>query len=336
MVYTKWLKMWYKLIGKTSVNRCGPGPVPDWENDPGGKGIGINMKFTKMQGAGNDYVYVDCTKTPLEDASATAVRVSDRHFGIGGDGMILIKPSGRADFFMEMYNADGSQGQMCGNGIRCVGKFVYDNGLTSKTTITVDTPAGIKTLTLHVGNDGKVGSVTVDMGSPVLKPQQIPVNPAVFESGHLNAACAHLSEALVAAMLTVDGKRYEVTCVSMGNPHAIVYLDKALDIKAFEIEKIGPAFENHAAFPERVNTEFVQVTDRQNLNMRVWERGSGETLACGTGACASLVASVLNGLCDETATLHLLGGDLKITWDRQGNTVYMEGPAETVFTGEIE
>lgn len=297
------------------------------------------MKFTKMQGAGNDYVYVDCTKTPLENASAVARRVSERHFGIGADGLILIKPSERADFFMEMYNADGSQGQMCGNGIRCVGKFVYDNGLTSQTTVTVDTPAGIKTLTLHVGADGKVATVTVDMGSPVFKPEQIPVNAAMFQAGSPGAADADSSEPsepLIAAPLTVNGKQYEVTCVSMGNPHAIVYLDPALDIKAFEIEKVGPAFENHAAFPERVNTEFVQVTDRQNLNMRVWERGSGETLACGTGACASLVASVLNGLCDETATLHLLGGDLKITWDRQGNTVYMEGPAETVFTGEIE
>lgn len=294
------------------------------------------MKFTKMQGAGNDYVYVDCTKTPLENASAVAVRVSNRHFGIGADGMILIKPSNRADFFMEMYNADGSQGKMCGNGIRCVGKFVYDNGLTSQTTVTVDTPAGIKTLTLHVGADGKVATVTVDMGSPVLRPKQIPVNAAAFQAGEPGAADSDLSEPLIAAPLTVNGKQYEVTCVSMGNPHAIVYLNLDLDIKAFEIEKVGPAFENHAAFPERVNTEFVQVTDRQNLNMRVWERGSGETLACGTGACASLVASVLNGLCDETATLHLLGGELKITWDRQGNTVYMEGPAETVFTGEIE
>lgn len=289
------------------------------------------MKFTKMHGAGNDYVYVDCTKKELKNTNEIAIKVSDRHFGIGSDGMILIKSSDKADFFMEMYNADGSQGKMCGNGIRCVGKYVYDNGLTDKTTITVDTLSGIKILDLHV-IDGKVATVTVDMGSPILTPADVPVEVSAFD----HAKELQGKDKVVAEKLTVDGKQYDVTCVSMGNPHAIVYLDSSIDIKKFEIEKFGPHFESHKAFPERINTEFIQVVDRQNLNMRVWERGSGETLACGTGACASLVATVLNGLCDETATLHLLGGDLKITWDKQKNTVYMEGPATTVYTGEIE
>lgn len=286
------------------------------------------MKFTKMQGAGNDYIYVDCTKELLENPAEKAVKVSDRHFGIGADGLILIKLSDKADFYMEMYNADGSQGKMCGNGIRCVGKYVYDNGLTNQTTVSVETLSGVKILQLHLGADGKVAAVTVDMGAPVLIPEAIPVNPAAFEQTG--------ETPLVSQPLMVAGERYEVTCVSMGNPHAIVYLGQDIDIKAFEIEKIGPAFENHPAFPDRINTEFVQVLDENNLNMRVWERGSGETLACGTGACASLVASVLNGLCKESAVLHLLGGDLKITWDQKKNTVYLEGPAETVFTGEIE
>lgn len=286
------------------------------------------MKFTKMQGAGNDYIYVDCTKELLENPAEKAVKVSDRHFGIGADGLILIKLSDKADFYMEMYNADGSQGKMCGNGIRCVGKYVYDNGLTNQTTVSVETLSGVKILQLHLGADGKVAAVTVDMGAPVLIPEAIPVNPAAFEQTG--------GKPLVSQPLLVAGERYEVTCVSMGNPHAIVYLDQDIDIEAFDIEKIGPAFENHPAFPDRINTEFVQVADENNLNMRVWERGSGETLACGTGACASLVASVLNGLCRESAVLHLLGGDLKITWDQKKNTVYLEGPAETVFTGEIE
>lgn len=288
------------------------------------------MKFTKMQGAGNDYVYMDCTQTELEDEAKTAVAVSDRHFGIGSDGLILIKKSDRADFFMEMYNADGSKGKMCGNGIRCVGKYVYDNGLTNQTTVTVDTLSGIKTLQLIPGSDGKITSVKVDMGAPILEAAQIPADTGAFQ----NAAELEGTDRILSEPLMADGKWYQVTCVSMGNPHAIVYLDADVDMKNFAVEKLGPVFENHKAFPDRINTEFIQVIDRQNLNMRVWERGSGETLACGTGACASLVATVLNGLCDETATLHLLGGDLKITWDRKENTVYLEGPAETVFTGE--
>lgn len=288
------------------------------------------MKFTKMQGAGNDYVYVDCTKNELKNPSALAVDISDRHFGVGSDGLILIKLSPKADFFMEMYNADGSQGEMCGNGIRCVGKYVYDNGLTDKTQITVDTLAGIKTLWLTPGSDGKIKTVKVNMGAPCLSPKQIPVNVAEFETAQELAG----EEMVLAQPLNVNDNTYGVTCVSMGNPHAVVYLDKDIDIKKLNIEKTGPLFENHKAFPNRINTEFIQVIDRQNLNMRVWERGSGETFACGTGACASLVASVLNGFCDETAVLHLLGGDLKITWDRDENAVYLEGPAETVFTGE--
>ena len=286
------------------------------------------MKFTKMHGAGNDYIYVDCTKKDLKNPSETAVKVSDRHFGIGSDGLILIKPSKKADFFMDMYNADGSQGKMCGNGIRCVGKYVYDNGLTDKKTLKIDTLSGAKTLKLKVGDDGKVAAAVVDTGAPVLAPSQIPVNAAAFGAAE--------SENIISKPLEVNGTEYKVTCVSMGNPHTIVYLDRETDIKKFDIEKVGPHFEKHPAFPEQTNTEFIQVTDRKNLNMRVWERGSGETLACGTGACAALVATVLNGMCDDEAVLHLLGGDLKIRWDRENNTVFMEGPAVTVCTGKIK
>ena len=300
------------------------------------------MKFTKMHGAGNDYVYMDCTKNDLNNPSEIAIKVSDRHFGIGSDGLILIKPSDKADFFMDMYNADGSRGKMCGNGIRCVGKFVYDNKLTDKTTVTIDTLSGVKTLKLNIGKDGKVESARVNMGAPVLQPSQVPVDITGLESyknmskEQMQKEKENVTEPVVSEHIKVNDKEYEVTCVSMGNPHAIVYLDNDIDIKKFEIEKIGPAFENHKAFPDRINTEFIQVLDKDNLNMRVWERGSGETLACGTGACASLVATVLNGKCNDTATLHLLGGNLKITWDKKDNTVYLEGPAKTVFTGEIE
>jgi len=276
------------------------------------------MNFTKMHGAGNDYVYVDCTKEELLNPSIVSKYISDRHFGIGADGLILIKSSNKADFFMEMYNADGSQGKMCGNGIRCVGKYVFDNGLTDKRTVKVDTLSGIKILDLIVEN-GKVTSAKVNMGSPILIAKDIPVI-----SDH---------EKVIAQDIEVNGKTYHMTCVSMGNPHAIVYVDSTDNLK---IEEIGPYFEMNERFPEQINTEFIQVIDRQNLKMRVWERGSGETLACGTGACASLVATVLNGLCDDSATLHLLGGDLKVTWDRNADIVYLEGPAATVFTGEID
>ncbi|MBQ4283566.1 MAG: diaminopimelate epimerase [Lachnospira sp.] len=301
------------------------------------------MKFVKMQGAGNDYVYVDCTGNQLDNASSIAVKVSDRHFGIGSDGLILIKNSQVADFFMEMYNADGSQSQMCGNGIRCVGKFVYDFGLTDKTEVAVETLAGIKYLTLHPGDDGKIKTVTVDMGAPELDAAKVPADISCFSEGSKNivadetlAGGAATPNAIIAKKLNVNGEDYEVTCVSMGNPHSIVYIDKEINIKEFDLDAVGPYFENHKAFPERVNAEFIQVVDESNLNMRVWERGSAETWACGTGACASLVATVLNGLCNEEATLHLLGGDLRIRWDRVKNTVFMEGPAETVFEGEIE
>ena len=300
------------------------------------------MVFTKMHGAGNDYVYVDCTKEELDNPSEVAIKVSDRHTGIGSDGL------------MEMYNADGSQGKMCGNGIRCVGKYVYDNGLTDKTTVKIDTLAGIKILELNIGTDGKVATAKVNMGCPVLEAADIPMDisalkdyKAVYKDILSNAkdtglskvavkALSEVTNAVVAEKIEVNGGIYEITGVSMGNPHGIVYLDKDIDIKKFAIEQIGPHFESHMAFPERVNTEFIQVVDRKNLNMRVWERGSGETLACGTGACASLVATVLNGMCDIDATLHLLGGDLNISWDTESGNVYMEGPATTVFTGTIE
>ena len=290
------------------------------------------MKFTKMQGAGNDYVYVDCTQNELKNASKVAVAVSDRHFGIGSDGLILIKKSNKADFFMEMYNADGSQGSMCGNGIRCVGKYVYDNGLTDKTEITVETLSGIKILQLYPGSDGKVKTVKVNMGAPILQPEQIPADIHAFK----NAEALKNVDKLVAQPISVDGKDYEVTCVSMGNPHAIVYLDKNVDLKAFELEKIGPMFENHPAFPDRVNTEFIQVCDSENLNMRVWERGSGETWACGTGSCATGVAACLNGFANknEDIVVHLRGGDLTIRYTDE--TVFMTGAATTVFKGEIE
>lgn len=276
------------------------------------------MEFTKMHGAGNDYVYVNCLDTVLDNPSEVAVRVSDRHFGIGSDGLILIKPSDKADFYMEMYNADGSQGKMCGNGIRCVGKYVYDNGLTDKTEVSVETLSGIKYLTLNVV-DGKVDTVRVNMGEPILKPELIPVN--------IDA------DIVKDYPVNIGGEEYRITCVSMGNPHCVTYVD---DVDDLPIEKIGPLFENNPLFPERVNTEFVKVIDRGTLQMRVWERGSGETLACGTGTCATAVATILNGLCDETVRVKLLGGELKITWDRTHNIIYMEGPARTVFTGTMD
>ncbi len=278
------------------------------------------MKFTKMQGLGNDYVYVDCTKELLDNPAEIAVKVSDRHFGIGSDGLILIKASDKADFYMEMYNADGSRSAMCGNGIRCVGKYVYDFGLTDKTEVAIDTAAGIKYLTLMV-KDGKVEKVRVNMGAPLLKPEQIPTTLDKDKDMVINT------------YMNVLGKEYKVTCVSMGNPHAITYVE---DERAVDIETVGPVFENHEVFPERTNTEFIRIADRDNLYMRVWERGSGETLACGTGACATAVATALNGLCNDKVTVHLLGGNLEIEWDRVANIVYMTGPAITVYNGEIE
>lgn len=273
------------------------------------------MEFTKMQGLGNDYVYVNCFKEKVENPSEMTVKVSDRHFGIGSDGLILIKPSDVADFEMEMYNADGSRGEMCGNGIRCVAKYVYDYGLTDKTSISVETLGGIKYLDLTVEH-GKVTLVKVDMGTPILKPELIPI--------------VAKGETVIDEPIMVGGKEYHMTGVSMGNPHDVVFMD---DIKNLEIEKIGPLFENHERFPNRINTEFVNVIDRHTAQMRVWERGSGETLACGTGACAVAVACILNGLTENTVTVKLLGGDLKIEWDREKDTVYMTGPAAVSFDG---
>ena len=278
------------------------------------------MKFTKMHGIGNDYVYVNCFEETVEDPAAVARFVSDRHFGIGSDGLILIKPSEAADCEMDMYNLDGSQGAMCGNGIRCVAKYAYDYGIVHKTQISVATRSGIKYLDLTV-KDGKVSQVKVNMGAPILTASQIPV---VSEK-----------EEVINEPLEVNGETYYITAVSMGNPHAIVYMT---DVDHLNIEKIGPSFENHVAFPDRVNTEFVEVLDEHTVKMRVWERGSGETLACGTGACAVAVASILNERVDgdKPVTVKLLGGDLEIYWNRQENLVYMTGPATTVFDGEID
>lgn len=276
------------------------------------------MKFTKMQGIGNDYIYVNCFQEKVENPGEVAKMVSDRHFGIGSDGLILIKPSDVADFEMDMYNSDGSRGAMCGNGIRCVAKYVYDYGLTHKTSITVNTASGIKYLDLTIEN-GKAVQIRVNMGNPILEASKIPV---ISEK-----------EKVIDEPIVAGNKEYRITAVSMGNPHAVTYID---DVKGLDIEKIGPQFEHHSIFPDRVNTEFVKVLDRNTVEMRVWERGSGETLACGTGACAVAVASILNGYTEDEVTVKLLGGDLKIYWDRKENLVYMTGPAEVVFDGEIK
>ena len=278
------------------------------------------MKFTKMHGIGNDYVYVNCFEESIKNPAEVSKFVSDRHFGIGSDGLILISPSAKADFRMNIYNADGSQAEMCGNGIRCVAKYVYDYGLTDKTEISVETLAGIKYLKLQVEN-GKVATVEVNMGAPILEPKKIPV--------------AVENNPVVDVPVEVKGKTYHMTCVSMGNPHAIIFMD---NVKELDIEAIGPYFENHPVFPKRTNTEFVEVLDKNTVNMRVWERGSDETLACGTGACAVAVASILNGLVDrdQPVTVKLLGGDLNIFWDENDDQVYMTGPATTVFDGEID
>ena len=275
------------------------------------------MKFTKMQGLGNDYVYVNCFKETIENPPEMAKKVSNRNFGIGSDGLIMINPSDVADFEMEMYNADGSRSEMCGNGIRCVGKYVYDYGLTEKEHISVETLAGIKYLDLTV-EDGKVKLVKVDMGSPELVPENIPI----VADGNC----------VIDEPINVNGTEYRMTGVSMGNPHAVVYVE---DVKGLDIETIGPAFENHERFPNRVNTEFVKVLDRNTVEMRVWERGSGETMACGTGACAVAVACILNGFTEDKVTVKLLGGDLQIEWDKEADKIYMTGPAEVSFDGEI-
>lgn len=271
-----------------------------------------------MHGLGNDYVYVNCFEEKIDNPPAVARFVSDRHIGIGSDGLIMINPSKTADFEMEMYNADGSRGEMCGNGIRCVAKYVYDYGLTDKTQISVETLGGIKYLDLTV-EDGKVSLVKVDMGKPELEADLIPI---ISER-----------EQVIDEPIEVDGKEYHMTGVSMGNPHAVIYVD---DVKGLDLEKIGPKFENHERFPKRINTEFVHCIDRQTVEMRVWERGSGETLACGTGACAVAVSSILNNLTDTQVTVKLLGGDLQIEWDREKDRVFMTGPATVVFDGVID
>ncbi len=275
-------------------------------------------KFYKMHGIGNDYIYFDCLDTPLENPEAAALKLSDRHFGIGGDGIVLICPSVLADAKMRMFNADGSEGKMCGNAIRCVGKYLYDFQKTNKTTLKIETLSGVKTLFLNVEN-GKTQSVKVDMGAPSLSPEQIPVRLG--------------GEAVVGRETEIAGGRYAITCVSMGNPHCVVFGGDPAEI---EIEKLGPKFETAALFPDRTNTEFVQVLGGNEIKMRVWERGSGETWACGTGACAAAVAAVLNGYAarDEDIVVHLRGGDLIVRWTK--DTVYMTGTATLVFTGEVD
>ena len=275
-------------------------------------------KFYKMQGIGNDYIYFDSMHEPIDNPEELAIRLSDRHFGIGGDGVILLCPSDVADCRMRMFNLDGSEGKMCGNGIRCVGKLAHDLGYVKGDSVKIETLSGIKTLSLNIGADGKVCSAKVDMGAPVLDGEKIP--------------STYRGEKVVNAPIEVGGKTFGATLVSMGNPHCVVFEDP----DTVGLEHYGPLFERHTAFPERVNTEFVRVIDRGRLKMRVWERGSGETLACGTGACASAVAAVLNGYCDKNSeiSVFLLGGELRITYTDE--TVFMEGAATLVFTGEIE
>lgn len=276
-----------------------------------------NFKFTKMQGAGNDYIYINGLTQKIENPSQLAQQLSNRNFGIGSDGLVLILPSNICDFRMQMFNSDGSEAEMCGNASRCVGKYVYDNHLTSKTNITLETKAGVKYLTLLEG-DSKKRKVTVDMGEPILAPTLIPVN--IDEQPVLNYP------------LDIDGKIWKISCVSMGNPHAIIFTE---NIKSLDLVTLGPKFEMNSIFPRKTNTEFIEIIDRNTLNMRVWERGAGETLACGTGACAAAVAAILNNYCSRKIKIHLLGGDLYIEWREENNHVYMTGEAVTVFEGTI-
>lgn len=294
------------------------------------------MKFTKMQGIANDYVYVNCFEEKVSDKSAFAKMVSDRHLGIGSDGAIFICPSDEADCEMQMYNADGSRSEMCGNGMRCVAKYVYDNEIVDKTEMDIVSAGAHKQITIFAGKEtpnpitGRTYSkrkdntcalnIRVDMGEPILTPALIPV---LVEDN---------DDTCIDRKIVVDNTQYSMTCVSMGNPHCVVF---EKEISNLPLEQIGPLFENHKAFPNRTNTEFVKLIDRRNVSMRVWERGAGETLACGTGACAVAVASILNGYTDNTVTVHLVGGDLEIEWDRDNNHVYMTGPAVTVYEGEI-
>ena len=292
------------------------------------------MKFTKMHGLGNDYVYVNGFTERVEDKPAAARFVSDRHFGIGSDGIIFINPSQRADFEMEMYNADGSRAEMCGNGIRCVAKYVYDHAMTDKKLVRIETLAGIKEIELKV-DEGKhiMLSAKVNMGCPIFEPEKVPAAIGEFSGEGIRAF--GFENAIISRPLRIEESDYPVTAVSMGNPHAVIFIDGP--VRDFPLEKKGPLFENAAAFPKRVNTEFVRVLDRNTVEMRVWERGSGETLACGTGASAVGVACVLNGYTEKVLTVKLLGGDLTISWDGRADApVFMEGTATSVFEGEIE
>ena len=282
------------------------------------------IKFTKMEGLGNDYVYIDCTNQEIKQESDLAKFVSNRHFGIGSDGLILIKKSSVADFKMQMFNSDGSEAEMCGNGIRCVGKFVYDKGLTQKDTITVETLAGIKKLKLNVENE-KVKTVRVDMGEPILQSEEIPA-----KDGKVLKSKDNIEFYKVNVGIGKDLK--ELTCVSMGNPHAIDFINSTSEL---EIEQYGPIIEKDNHFPKKVNAEFIEIVNKNYIKMRVWERGAGETLACGTGACASVVSSYLNGYTDRKVTVELLGGNLEIEWSEEDNHIYMTGPANTVFDGEL-
>ncbi len=292
------------------------------------------MLFTKMHGCGNDYVYVDGSREniPQDKKSDLARKVSDRHFGIGSDGLIFINPVSdpSIDFEMEMYNADGSRSEMCGNGIRCVAKYVYDNRLTDKKNLVIVSAGQKKYIDLTVGDDNLVSSVKVDMGAPILTPELVPVS---LDKSEANSTS---TDAVINAPVTIAGKEWNITCVSMGNPHAVVFLPEDVDLETFDIEAIGPKFENNEIFPNRTNTEFVKVDNRGSVHMRVWERGTGETLACGTGCCATTVACILNGLTDEKVDVHVLGGIVTCSWNGDStSSVIMEGPATTVFTGEI-
>ena len=279
------------------------------------------MKFTKMHGIGNDYVYISTFDQQVNTPHELAIRLSDRHCGVGSDGLILVTPSDVADVGMRMYNSDGSESAMCGNGIRCVGKYAFDNGLCPKTVMTVETPAGIKTLTLYP-ESGEVKTVRVDMGEPELRPAFVPLAGHDAEQDFINRE------------LDVDGSSWRITAVSMGNPHAVTFLDPRTSLDTLNLESIGPRFEHHPLFPQRTNTEFVEVVNRSTLRMRVWERGAGETMACGTGACAVAVAGSLNSLSDRSVRIHLLRGSLDIEWSAD-NHVFMTGEAVTVFTGEL-
>ncbi len=276
------------------------------------------LNFSKMQGIGNDYIYINATETDLKDPSALAKKLSDRHFGIGADGLVLIRPSDQADFMMDIYNSDGSLALMCGNAIRCVGKYVYDRQLTSQKNLTIETRSGIRQLSLEL-KKGTVCQVTVNMGIPDLTPSALPVR--------------WQDSQMVEEPIAIAGKLYQITCLSVGNPHVVVFLDS---IDNLDLQKIGPCFEHHTLFPDGVNTEFVRIVDRRTIQMRVWERGSGETLACGTGACAAVTAAVLTDRTDRSVTVHLPGGDLSIEWRKKDNTLYMTGPAVHVFDGWID